>query len=172
MAANLTVKNQTINTPLKSTKAIVLLFTKNSGRADSEEFIYPNINEIKMEIGGKSNKVYSDHFEKYRFYDEALRLLGSKDEKDQYMTPEMFYKDKFALVNGLRSIEDIQKTGNGVNAMNDNKISLQIKKSSHTGELKCYTFLVYDGVNNIIQKRWMSFRTKYNVLYRWKHHST
>ena len=147
------MKNETINTPLKSIKSIVFCSPKNSGRTDSEEFIYPNINEIKAEIGGKSNKAYSDHFEKYGFYDEALRLLGSKDEKDQYMTPEMFDKDKFALVIDLRSIKDIQKTGNKVNTMNDNKISLQIKRSSHTGKLKCYTFLVYDGVTNIIQKR-------------------
>ena len=128
-AANLTVKNQTINTPPKSIKAVVLLFTKNLGRTDSEVFIYPNISKIKVEIGGKLNKVYSDHFEKYRFYDETLRLLGSKDEKDQYITVEMF-----TLINDLISIEDVQKTGNGVNTMDD-------KKSSHTGELKCYTFL-------------------------------
>ena len=105
-----------------------------------------------MDIGGKSNKIYADNFEKFRFYDEALRLLGSKDEKDQYITPEVFYKDKFALVIDLRSIEDIHKTGNGINTMDDNKISLQIKKSSHTANIKCYTFLVYDGVTNIVQK--------------------
>ena len=67
------------------------------------------------------------------------------------MTPEMFYKDKFALVIDLRSIEDIHKTGNGINTMDD-KISLQIKKSLHTGNIRCYTFLIYDGVTNVVQK--------------------
>ena len=84
----------------------------------------------------------------------------------------MFYKDKFELVINLRSIRDIHKTGNGVNTTDENKISLQISKSLHTGDIERYTFLVYDGVTNIIKKRWKLSRTKYNVLCRWIHRST
>ena len=98
-------------------KAVVMLFTKTS-RTDSEEFLYPNITEVKITIEGVPNQVYSQGIKKSRFYDEAMRLFGSKDEKDQFMTPQKFYKDKIALVIDLRSTEEVNKTGHGKKIVN------------------------------------------------------
>ena len=78
-AAAITLMNGNINIPIKSMKAIILLFTK-SGRSDSEEYIYTNI------IEGVPNSVYSQGLPKNRFYDEARRLFGEKEGKDQFMT--------------------------------------------------------------------------------------
>ena len=53
-----TLINENINLPRLSMKAIVLLFTKK-GRTDSEEFIYPNITDVKVTIEGVPNMVNS-----------------------------------------------------------------------------------------------------------------
>ena len=57
-AAASTLINENINITRKSMKAVVLLFAKTS-RKDSEEFLYPNITEVKLTIEGVPNKVYS-----------------------------------------------------------------------------------------------------------------
>ena len=84
-----TLINENINIPRKSMKAVVLLFT-NTTRKDSEKFIFPNITEIKPTIEGVPNQVYSQGIPKSRFYDETKRLLGFKDERDEFMTPQNF----------------------------------------------------------------------------------
>ena len=90
-----TLENENINLPRKSMKAILLLFSKSTV-VDSEEYMYPNINEVKITIEGVRNVVYSQGIPKSRFYDGASRFF-SQGVKDQYMTIEKFYKDKFAL---------------------------------------------------------------------------
>ena len=129
-------------------KAVVLLFT-NTTRKDSEEYIYPNITEVKLTIEGVPNQVYSQGIPKSRFYDEAKRLLGSKLGMDEFMTPEKFYKDKFALVIDLRSNEELDKTGHRKKIVNtQNGILLEIKKTAHTGNIHCYIFVVSDRLVN------------------------
>ena len=119
-------------------KAIVLLFTKTS-RKDSEEFLCPNITEVKVTIEGVPNQVYSQGITKSRFYDEAKRLLGSKDERDLFTTPQKFYKDKFALVVDLRSDEEVEKTEHGKKIVNtQNSILLEIKDCPYRKHLLQY----------------------------------
>ena len=116
-AAASTLINENINILRKPMKAIVMLFTKDT-RTDSEEFVYPNISEVKLTIEGVPNQIYSQGINKSRFYEEAMRSFGSKDLKDQFMTPQKFYKDKFALVVDLRSNEESNKTGIGKKIVN------------------------------------------------------
>ena len=68
-----TAINENINLPRKSIKWIVLLFTKEN-RSDSEEFIYPNIDSIKITIEGTPNMVYSQRILKIDF---AMKPKGS-----------------------------------------------------------------------------------------------
>ena len=65
-----TLPNENINVPRKSMRAVVLLFTKPV-RTDSEEFVYPNINKVKITIEGVPNVLYSQGVPKSRFYDEV-----------------------------------------------------------------------------------------------------
>ena len=147
-AAASTLINENINIPRKSMRAVVLLFTKTSMK-DSEEFLYPNITEVKLTIKGDPNKVYSKGIPKSRFYDEAKRLFGLKDERDEFMTPEKFYKDKFALVIDLRSNEELDKTGLGKKLVStQDGILMEIKKTSHTGNIYCNIFVVSDALVN------------------------
>ena len=84
-----TLLNENINIPRKSMRSIVLLFTKQS-RIDSEVYLYPNITEVKLTIEGVPNNVYSQGIPNSRFYEEAKRLFGHKDIKDQFRTVEKF----------------------------------------------------------------------------------
>ena len=84
--ASSTLIDENINIPSKSMKAVVLLFT-NTTKKDSEEFIYPNITKVKLTIEGVPNQIYSQGIPKSRFYDEAKRLLRSKDVRDEFITP-------------------------------------------------------------------------------------
>lgn len=59
---NSTLINENVNLPrltFKSMKAIVLLFTKKTGRVGSEEYFYPNVESVKVTIEGNPNMVYS-----------------------------------------------------------------------------------------------------------------
>ena len=51
-------------------KAIVLTFTEETGRAGSEEYLYHNIEKVKVTIEGNPNIVYSQGINKKRFYSE------------------------------------------------------------------------------------------------------
>ena len=68
-AAASTLLNENINVPRRSMRSIVLLFTKQT-RADREEFLYPDINEVKLTIEAVPNNVYSQGVPKSRFYDK------------------------------------------------------------------------------------------------------
>ena len=78
-----------------------------------------------------------------------MRQRGSslqKDDRDQFMTVEKFYKDKFALVVDLRSTED-SKTGHGKRIVNSQSgVQLQITKTATTKDVVCNIFIVGDGV--------------------------
>ena len=53
-----TTINETVNLPRKSMKAVVLLF-RNKTITNSEEYVYPNIESVKVTIEGIPNSVYS-----------------------------------------------------------------------------------------------------------------
>ena len=76
-------------------KGVVLLFT-NKTVTDSEEFVYPNIDSVKVTIEGVPNEVYSQGIPKSRFYSEAERVFGVVGE-DKTMTLRRFYKDQFRV---------------------------------------------------------------------------
>ena len=61
-----TTVNETINLPRKSMRATVLLF-RNKNVTDSEQFVYPNIESVKITIEG---------IPKSRFFEEANRLFN------------------------------------------------------------------------------------------------
>ena len=62
------------------------------------------------------------------------------------MTPQKFYKDKFALVIDLRSIEEVEKTGHGKIVSTQSSVSLQIEKIILTGNIYCNIFVASDGL--------------------------
>jgi hypothetical protein len=104
-----TIINETINVPRKSMKAIVMLFT-NKTKTDSEEYVYPNIEKVRVTLECVPNAVYSQGIPKTRLYEEARRLFGRDTG---------FFKDKkFALVIDLRTVSDASTFGNGAKIPN------------------------------------------------------
>ena len=108
-----TLHNETINIPRKSMKAIVLLF-RNKTVTDSEQFVYPNIEEVKISVEGVSNSIYSQGMPKSRFFEEAFRIFHcGYEDCESVMSLEKFYKDAFALCIDLRTINDDFVYGDG-----------------------------------------------------------
>jgi hypothetical protein len=75
--------NETINVPRKSIKAIVMLFT-NKTKTSSEEYVYPNIDKVKITIKGVPNSVYSQGIPKTRLFEEAKRVFVDRDLSGKY----------------------------------------------------------------------------------------
>ena len=140
-----TIVNDTINTPMKSLKAIVMLFTQTP-LTDSEEFVYPNITDVRVSIDGVPNVIYSQGLKLNRFYEEAKRFFELNGVMEPFMSVDKFFKDKFALVIDLRTNEDI-KTGHGKKIVNSQSgVQLQITKKATTKDVVCNIFVVGDGV--------------------------
>jgi DNA/RNA endonuclease G (NUC1) len=71
-----TIIKETINVPSRSMKAIVMLSTNNT-KTDSEEYVYPNIEKVRVTVEGVPSAVYSQGITKTRLYEEARRLFGT-----------------------------------------------------------------------------------------------
>ena len=80
-----TIFNETINVPRKSMKAIVMLFT-NKTKTDSEEYVYPNIEKVRVTVEGVPNAVYSQGIPKTRLYEEVRRLFGTGEIQARIQT--------------------------------------------------------------------------------------
>ena len=148
-----TLHNETINIPRKSMKAVVLLF-QNKTLTDSEEFVYPNITEVKISVEGIPNSVYSQGMPKRRFFEEAFRVFHCGFTPcDSVMSVEKFFKDSFALVVDLRTLDDNFVYGNGKKLVNTQSgLLLVIKKTAITANVKCHIFVISDGLLNIVNK--------------------
>jgi hypothetical protein len=143
-----TTINETINAPRRSTKAIVMLFT-NKTKTDSEEYIYPNIEKVRVTIEGVPNAVYSQGIPKTRLYEEARRLFGTDEISHQTLTG--FINDKkFALVIDLRTANDANTYGNGAKFQNTQSgILVEITKKTTNANVVCYLFVLSDSVIKI-----------------------
>jgi hypothetical protein len=124
--------------------AIVLLFT-NKVRTDSEQYLYPNLEKVRLTIEGVPNSVFSQGLPKSRFFEEAKRFFCPMCEKsmaDEFMSIDKFYKDGFALVIDLRSTQD-DTTGGG---------KLEITKKATTADVQCNIFVVSDALLNFVNR--------------------
>jgi hypothetical protein len=143
-----TIINETINVPRRSMKAIVMLFT-NKTKTDSEEYVYPNIEKVRVTVEGVPNAVYSQGIPKTRLYEEARRLFGTGEISHQTLTN--FFKDKkFALVIDLRTANVVSTFGNGAKIQNTQSgILVEITKKATTANVVCHMFVLSDGVIGI-----------------------
>ena len=143
-----TIINETVNVPRRSMKAIVMLFT-NKTKTDSEEYVYPNIEKVRVTVEGVPNAVYSQGIPKTRLYEEARRLFGTGEISHQTLTN--FFKDKkFALVIDLRTVNDVGTFGNGAKIQNTQSgILVEITKKATTANVVCHMFVLSDGVIGI-----------------------
>ena len=69
-----------INSPSKSVKGVLLIFTKERSvtkfEQDTEEFYIPKITKVEVTVEGSPDKLYAQNMEYRHHYDEIMKYFG------------------------------------------------------------------------------------------------
>ena len=164
-----------INSPSKSLKGVLLIFTKERSATkftrDTEEFYNPKITKVEITVEGVPNELYAQNME-YRYqYDEILKHFSEgrlkeagaiqKDLQLHNVDIASYCTDKYALWFDFRTIDDNRLHGSGRRLENTSEgIRLQItKKAESAGKLSCYLYIFQDAQINISDAQFL------NVVY-------
>ena len=164
-----------INSPSKSLKGVLLIFTQERSATkfaqDTEEFYNPKITKVEVTVEGVPNELYAQNMEYRHQYDEIvkhftedwLKEAGAiqKDLQLHNVNISSYYTDKYALWLDFRTIDDNRLHGSGRRLENTSEgIRLQItKKAESTGKLSCYLYIFQDAQINISDAQFL------NVVY-------
>ena len=154
-----------INSPSKSLKGVLLIFTKERSATkftrDTEEFFNPKITKVEVTVKGVPNELYAQNMEYRHQCDEIVKHFAKgrlkeagaiqKDLQLHNVNIASYYTDKYALWLDFRTIEDNRLHGSGRQLENTSQgIRLQITKASGSaGKLSCYLFIFQDAQINI-----------------------
>ena len=143
-----------INSPSKSLKGVLLIFTQERSAAkfarDTEEFYNPKITKVEVTVEGVPNELYAQNMECRHQYDEIIKhfseghLKGAgwvqKDLQLHNINIASYYTNKYALWLDFQTIDDNPLHGSGRRLENTSEgIRLQItKKAESAGKLSCY----------------------------------
>ena len=132
-----------INSPSKSLKGVLLIFTKERSATkfnrDTEEFLNPKITKVEVTVEGVPNELYAQNMEYRHQYDEILKHFGEGRQKEAEAIQKdlqlhnvniaSYYTDKYALWLDFRTIDDNKLHGSGRRLENTSEgIRLQITK--------------------------------------------
>ena len=164
-----------INSPSKSLKGVLLIFTKERSATkftrDTEEFYNPKITKVEVTVEGVPNELYAQNMEYRHQYDEIVKHFAEgrlkeagaiqKDLQLHNVDIASYYTDKYALWLDFRTIDDNRLHGSGRALQNTSEgIRLQItKKAESAGKLSCYLYIFQDAQINISDAQFL------NVLY-------
>ena len=116
-----------INSPSKSLKGVLLIFTKERSATkfsrDTEEFFNPKITKIEVTVEGVPNELYAQNMEYRHQYDEIVKHFAEgqlkeagaiqKDLQLHNVNIASYYTDKYALWLDFRTIDDNRFHGSG-----------------------------------------------------------
>ena len=116
-----------INSPSKSLKGVLLIFTKERSATkftrDTEEFFNPKITKVKVTVEGVPNELYAQDMEYGHQYDEIVKHFAEgqpkeagaiqKDLQLHNVNIASYYTDKYALWLDFRTIDDNRLDGSG-----------------------------------------------------------
>ena len=164
-----------INSPSKSLKGVLLIFTQERSATkfgrDTEEFYNPKITKVDVTMDGVPNELYAQNMEYRHQYDEIIKhfseghLKGAgwvqKNLQLHNINIASYYTDKYALWLDFRTIDDNALHGSGRRLENTSEgIRLQItKKAESAGKLSCYLYIFQDAQINISHTQFL------NVVY-------
>ena len=163
-----------INSPSKSLKGVLLIFTKERSATkfarDTEEFYNPKITKVEVTVEGVPNELYAQNMEYRHQYDEIIKNFSEgrkeagaiqKDLQLHNVDIASYYTDKYALWLDFRTIDDNRLHGSGRRLENTSEgIRLQItKKAESAGKLSCYLYIFQDAQINISDAQFL------NVVY-------
>ena len=132
-----------INSPSKSLKGVLLIFTQERSATkferDTEEFYNPKIMKVEVTLEVVPNELYAQNMEYRHQYDEIvkhsaggwLKEAGAiqKDLQLHNVNIASYYTDKYALWLDFRTIDDNRLYGSGRRLENTSEgIQLQITK--------------------------------------------
>ena len=154
-----------INSPSKSLKGVLLIFTKERSATkftrNTEEFFNPKITKVEVIVEGVPNELYAQNMEYRHQYDEIVKHFAEgrlkeagaiqKDLQLHNVNIASYYTDKYALWLDFRTINDNRLHGSDRRLENTSEgIRLQItKESGASGKLSCYFFIFQDAQINI-----------------------
>ena len=164
-----------INSPSKSLKGVLLIFTKERSATkftrDTEEFYNPKIMKVEITVEGVPNELYAQNMEYRHQYDEIVKHFAEgrlkeagaiqKDLQLHNVDIASYYTDKYALWLDFRTMDDNRLHGSGRRLENTSEgIRLQItKKAESAGKLSCYLYIFQDAQINISDAQFL------NVVY-------
>ena len=116
-----------INSPSKSLKGVLLIFTKERNATkfthDTEEFYNPKITKVEVTVEGVPNELYAQNMEYGHQYDEIVKHFAEgrlkeagtiqKDLQLHNVNIAWYYADKYALWLDFRTIDDNRLHGSG-----------------------------------------------------------
>ena len=164
-----------INSPSKSLKGVLLIFTQQRSDTkfarDTEEFYNPKITKVEVTVEGVPNELYAQNMEYRHQYDEIVKHFAEgrlkeagaiqKDLQLHNVNIASYYTDKYALWLDFRTIDDNSLHGSGRRLENTSEgIRLQITKMAQlNGKLSCYLYIFQDAQINISDAQFL------NVVY-------
>ena len=164
-----------INSPSKSLKGVLLIFTQEriatKFARDTKEFYNPKIMKVEVTVKGVPNELYAQNMEYRHQYDEIVKHFAEgwlkeagaiqKDLQLHNVNIASYYTDKYALWLDFRTIDDNRLHGSGRRLENTSEgIQLQItKKAESAGKLSCYLYIFQDAQINISDSQFL------NVVY-------
>ena len=109
-----------INSPSKSLKGVLLIFTKERSATkftrDTEEFYNPKITKVEVTVEGVPNELYAQNMEYRHQYDEIVKHFAEgwlkeagaiqKDLQLHNVNKASYYTNKYALWLDFRTIDD------------------------------------------------------------------
>ena len=116
-----------INSPSKSLKGVLLIFTQERSATkfarDTEEFYNPKITKVEVTVEGMPNELYAQNMEYRHQYDEIVKHFAKgrlkeagaiqKDLQLHNVNIASYYTDKYALWLDFRTIDDNRLHGLG-----------------------------------------------------------
>ena len=116
-----------INSPSKSLKGVLLIFTKERSATkftrNTEEFFNPKITKVEVTVEGVPNELYAQNMEYRHQYDEIVKHFAEgrlkeagaiqKDLHLHNINIASYYTDKYALWLDFRTIDDNRLHGSG-----------------------------------------------------------
>ena len=163
-----------INSPSKSLKGVLLIFTKERSATkftcNTEEFFNPKITKVEVTVE-VPNELHAQNMEYRHQYDEIVKHFAEgqlkeagaiqKDLQLHNVNIASYYTDKYALLLDFRTIDDNRIHGSGRRLENTSEcIRLQItKEAGSAGKLSCYLYIFQDAQINISDTKFL------NVVY-------
>ena len=116
-----------INSPSKSFKGVLLIFTKERSATkftrDTEEFFNPKMTKVEVTVEAVPNELYAQNMEYRHQYDEIVKHFAEgrlkeagaiqKDLQLHNVNIASYYTDKYALWLDFRTIDDNRLHGSG-----------------------------------------------------------